>query len=103
MKISLRVQHLPVPLLQSPMGRAGPTCFTCVNPWQTPFHTDGIGAVQVDFGGQHTLLVVTGDNASTSTAPAAAMTTAGGIFPMFCALTDLQVAQVCHPQYVQLT
>lgn len=78
-KISLRVQYLLVRVLQSPISRAGPICLTPVHPWQGLLHTDGIRAMQVDFGGQHTLLVVTGDSAPTSTAPAAAMTTAGGI------------------------
>ena len=36
-----------------------------------------VGVQQVDFGGQHTLLVVTGDGAGPSSAPAAASTGAG--------------------------
>ena len=87
MKVKLMVQHALLRLLQSLMARAGSSSCTGKPPCQSPAHTDSIGALQVDFGGQHTLLVVIDDSAPTSTAPAAATTTAGGVLLLCCKLS----------------
>ena len=87
--VSVRVQHQPVRLLQYPMVRSGPICSTLfkVSQVHSSICTDSIRAMQVDFGGQHTLLVVIDDSAPTSTAPAAAAATAGGMLLLQCKLS----------------